>query len=111
MDTCPCTPLCKKYCIRWKCCDKKYKTFIEVCDGKTGPTGSTGNSITGPPGPTGNLGPTGPSSQQTSVQLVGLGEHFFLNQGSGNLQFRGLISPNNSLIVTPTSTDLELTDY
>ena len=72
-----CNPLCKTYCIKWKCCGKKYKTKFEVCDGSTGPTGApgisptghTGEGFTGARGPTGDsiTGPTGQNGTDSTI--------------------------------------------
>ena len=48
------------------------------------------------------------SSPPTTVSLIGLGEHAFTSGGSGNLDYRGMISPLSTIAINPTLTDLEI---
>lgn len=44
----------------------------------------------------------------TSVALIGNNVHQFVTGGDGNLDFRGMYSPNNTIAFNPTATNIEM---
>lgn len=109
-----CNPLCKTYCIKWKCCGKKYKTTFEVCDGGTGPTGPSGASATGHTGEgsTGPRGPTGDSiTGPTGANSIVPGPTGPIGQSGADSTITGPTGPTgaNSTVTGPTGADSTVT--